>query len=474
MAQPKRTGRLILLIVLVLAAAAGGWYYTTRDSDKAPEYTTATIARGEVAQLVTATGTLQAVTSVDVSSQISGLISDISVDFNSQVKVGQVLAKIDPATYESKLASALAQLGNTKANLTLVRLNTERTRSLRQQNLVPQQDLDQAEALLAQAEAQVAIQNATVESARVDLARCTILSPIDGIVIDRQAEVGKTVAASLNAPLLFTIANDLSKMEISAAVAEADIGSVEEKEQVNFTVDAYPNRQFRGRISQVRNAPKVTSNVVTYETIVDVRNDDLKLKPGMTANVSIVIADRRNVLRLPNSALRVRIPENLLPPPAPKPAAATAAGAAAPAAPKVLSDDERRKAMRAIMQEAGFTPGGGPPSPDVIARAQELAKERGIELDFSRWGNRGGAAHAPNTPVTRTVYKLVGTDPKTQHPEPVTVKLGISDGITTEIIEGLNEGDTIITSFVQPSATAPAAAANPFAPTRGGPGRIGR
>lgn len=474
MAQPKRTGRLIFFIVLVLAAAAGGWYYTTRDGDKAPEYTTATIARGEVAQVVTATGTLQAVTSVDVSSQISGLISDISVDFNSQVKVGQVLAKIDPATYESKLASALAQLGNTKANLTLVRLNTERTRSLRQQNLVPQQDLDQAEALLAQAEAQVAIQNATVESARVDLARCTIVSPIDGIVIDRQAEVGKTVAASLNAPLLFTIANDLSKMEISAAVAEADIGSVEEKEQVNFTVDAYPNRQFRGRISQVRNAPKVTSNVVTYETIVDVRNDDLKLKPGMTANVSIVIADRRNVLRLPNSALRVRIPENLLPPPPPKPATATAAGAAATPTPKVLSDDERRKAMRAIMQEAGFTPGGGPPSPDVIARAQELAKERGIELDFSRWGNRGGASHAPNTPVTRTVYKLVGTDPKTQHPEPVTVKLGISDGITTEVIEGLNEGDTVITSFVQPSAAAPAAAANPFAPTRGGPGRIGR
>lgn len=467
MAQPKRTGRLIVIIVLVLAAAAGGWYYATRDNDKAPEYTTAAITRGEVAQVVTATGTLQAVTSVDVSSQISGLINDISVDFNSQVKVGQVLAKIDPATYESKLASALAQLGNTKANLTLVRLNTERTRSLRQQNLVPQQDLDQAEALLAQAEAQVAIQNATVESARVDLARCTILSPIDGIVIDRQAEVGKTVAASLNAPLLFTIANDLSKMEISAAVAEADIGSVEEKEQVNFTVDAYPNRQFRGRISQVRNAPKVTSNVVTYETIVDVRNDDLKLKPGMTANVSIVIADRRDVLRLPNSALRVRIPENLLPPPAPKPAAATAAGTTAPAAPKALSPEERRKVMRELMQEAGFTPGGGPPSPEVIAHVHELAKERGIELDLSRWGNRG-ASRAPNTPVTRTVYKLVGTDPKTQHPEPVTVKLGISDGITTEVIEGLSEGDNIITSFVQPSAAPAPAAANPFAPTRGG------
>jgi HlyD family secretion protein len=478
MAQSKHTGRLIFILVLAAAIAGGGWYFFNREGEKAPEYTTATITKGDVAQVVTATGTLQAVTSVDVSSQISGLIKEIAVDFNSTVKVGQMLAKIDPATYVSRLASAEAQLANIKANSTLVRLNTERTRSLRTQNLVTQQELDQAEALLQQADAQVQIQNAAVETARIDLARCTLLSPIDGIVIDRQAEVGKTVAASLNAPTLFTIANDLAKMEISAAVAEADIGNVEDRQQVNFTVDAYPNRQFRGRVSQVRNAPKVTQNVVTYETMIEVRNDDLKLKPGMTANVSLVIAERHDTLRVPNAALRVRIPENLLPP-APKPAAtaATATSPAAAPAPKPMSDDERRKVMRGLMQEAGFTP-GGPPSPEVIARVQQLAKERGIEIDLSRFGGRGGGGgttRTASTPVTRTLYKLVGTDPRTQRPEAVTVKLGISDGIATEVIDGLAEGDVIITSVTVATASAPGATSNPFAPARpGAPGLGGR
>ena len=468
MANSKRFGRYLLTLLVATGLSAVGWYYFRHDAEPAPEYTTALISRGELSQVVTATGTLQAVTSVDVSSQISGLIKEIAVDFNSPVKVGQILAKIDPATYVSRLASAEAQLSNTKANATLVRLNTERTRTLRAQNLVTQQELDQAEALLQQAEAQMQIQNAAVETVRIDLSRCTLLSPIDGIVIDRQAEVGKTVAASLNAPTLFIIANDLSKMEISAAVAEADIGNVEDHQQVNFTVDAYPNRQFRGRVSQVRNAPKVAQNVVTYETIIDVRNDDLKLKPGMTANVSLVIAERHDSLRVPNAALRVRLPDGLLPP-APKPAVAAGTPESAPPA-KTLTDEERRKVIRGLMQEAGFTP-GGPPSPEVIARVQQLAKERGIEIDMSRFGGRSGAARAANTPVTRTLYKLVGIDPHTQHPEAITAKLGISDGITTEVIEGLAEGDVIITSVSIANTATPSTTSNPF--TGGRPGMPG-
>ena len=308
----------------------------------------------------------------------------------------------------------------------------------------------------------------------VDLARCTIYSPIDGIVIDRIALVGKTVSASTSAPTLFTIANDLSQMQISAAVAEADIGTIEDKQNVNFTVDAYPSRQFRGRISQIRNAPKTQSNVVTYETIIDVRNDDLKLKPGMTANVSIIIAQRTGTLRVSNSALRVRIPENLLPAPAPVVAAGkTADGKATPGttakteAPKPLTDEQRRTAMREIMREVGFSFGaGGPPSADVIAKMEALAKERGLDIDFSRMsgggrgsggGNRSANTPTSNAPVTRTLYKLVGTDPKTQKPEPVQVKLGISDGITTEIIEGVAEGDLLITSVTIPGVSASAA-----------------
>ncbi len=460
MANSKRFGGLGLIIVVLVVIGGGvGWYLWRDAGEDRPEYSTVTVGRGDITQAVTATGTLQAVTSVDVSSQISGLINEVAVDFNSPVKVNQVLARLDPATYQSRLASAQAQLANSTANFNLVRLSTERTRALRAQNLVAQQDLDQAEAQLQQAQAQLQIQQSAVDSAKVDLSRCTIYSPIDGIVIDRQAEVGKTVAASLNAPTLFTIANDLTKMQISTSVAEADIGNVAEGQSVTFTVDAYPNRQFRGRISQIRNAPKTEQNVVTYETMIDVNNADLKLKPGMTANVSIIVAQRLGALKVANAALRARIPENLLPKAAPAPAATAAA---APAAPKPLSEDERRKVMREIFREAGFSFGNGPPTPDVIARVQELAKARGIELDMSRWGGRDRGAG--NTPVTRTLYRLVGTDPKTQHPEAVTAKLGISDGVVTEVIDGLAEGDVVITSVSTASSAAGGSAAttNPF------------
>jgi HlyD family secretion protein len=491
MAKSRSSSGLIILIILVAAAATGGYFYWRQSSEKPPEYSTTTIGMGDITQVVTATGGLQAVTSVDVSSQISGLINEIDVDFNSPVKKGQVLARLDPATYESRLSSAQAQFANTKANHSLVRLNTERSRALFEKKLISQQELDQAEAQLQQAEAQMLIQNAAVETAKVDLSRCTIYSPIDGIVIDRVADVGKTVAASLNAPTLFTIANDLSKMQISAAVAEADVGSIETGQQVNFTVDAYPTRQFRGRVSQIRNAPRTLSNVVTYETIIDVSNADLKLKPGMTANVSIVISQRLGALRIANSALRVRLPEGLLPPPPPKAPEKTDGKAttdnkdAAPAA-KTMTDDERRKALREIMTEAGFTRGGGPPSPEVIARAQQLAKDRGIELPENfgrgRGGNGAGTDRAGGNaaPITRTVYKLVGTDPKTYHPEPASVKLGVSDGITTEVLDGLKEGDVVITAVSIPgvaaSPTAQPASPNPFSGGRnfGGGGRGGR
>jgi len=462
---------LLVAVVVVGVLAAGGYYYWSHKADTSPEFTTVTVGRGELVQVATATGGLQAVTSVDVSSQISGLITEVDVDYNTPVKTGQVLARIDPATYKSRLQQAEAQLTNTQANQTLVRLNTERSRELRAKNLVAQQDLDQAEALLAQADAQVRIQTATVESARVDLARCTIYAPLDGIVIDRQAEVGKTVAASLNAPTLFTIVDDLAKMQIDAAVAEADVGSVDLKQPVNFNVAAFPGRQFRGTVTQIRNAPKTTSNVVTYDTIIDVNNADLKLRPGMTADVSIVVAQRPNALRVSNSALRVRIPDDVLEArkiETPKPADS---GAAAPAKP--LSDEELRTARREIFREAGFVFGSGPPSPEVLKKAQDLAKARGIELDFSRFGGggRGGNTGVPAV-TTRTVFVLQGTDPKTAKIAPTSVKLGISDGIYTEVVEGLKEGDVLVTGVAAPTASAAAATNNPFAqrPPMGGPG----
>lgn len=455
MAQPRRFRR-YLIIVLILVAAVGGWYYFQRGGKQAPVFTTTAVARGAVTQTVTATGTLQPVTSVEVGSQVSGLITEVLVDFNSPVKAGQLLARIDPATYEQRLRQAEAELASSRANHTLVKLNTVRTRELRDRNLVSQQELDQANATLSQADANLLTREAAVENARVDLSRCSIYSPVDGIVLDRKVEVGRTVAASLNAPVLFTIADDLARMQINAAIAEADIGSVQDAQRVDFTVDAYPDRQFRGRVVQIRNSPKTESNVVTYQTIIEVRNEDLKLKPGMTANVSVVIADRPDTLRIPNSTLRVRLPEALLPPAPPAMAENTAT--------TPVSEEDK---VRQLYADAGFTPGSGPPSPEVRARLTQLAQERGIDLSALRRGGRGREGSAPAAVTTRTVYKLAGT-PAQPKVEAVNVRLGISDGINTELLEGLAEGDQLITSAYFPGqqATGAAPANNPFTGAR--------
>lgn len=477
MAKPRIVGSLITITVIA-AAAAGGWYFLRGRAEPPPQLTRVAITKGDIAQGVTATGTVQAVTVVDVSSQISGQIAEVLVDFNSRVKAGDVLARIDPATYESRLRQAQAQLANTTANYNLVRLNAERVRTLHSKNLVSGAELDQSEAQLAQSEAQLQIQSAAVENAKVDLSRCTIYAPIDGIVIDRIAEVGRTVAASLNAPTLFTIVNDLSKMQIAASVAEADIGSIKNDQDVQFTVDAYPTRQFRGRVSQVRNSPRTEQSVVVYSTIIDVDNSDGALKPGMTANVTIVIARRTGALKLPNAALRLRAPEEMLTgaPPAEPAVTAAATASVAPAqsgererrSPGASpgggpgsggGNGDRREAMRQLFQEAGISFGSGPPAPDALARLQKLAAERGIELP-----ERFRAAPAADAIVSRVVYKAAGT-PENPKLEPVRVRLGITDGITTEIVDGLQEGDEVVTS-VGSAGTQNRPAANPFSGRR--------
>jgi HlyD family secretion protein len=460
MAKSKNFGGLFFILVVAAIAGAGAWYYFKKDKTPPPEYTAIPIGRANVTQAVTATGTLQPVVTVDVGSQISGIIDKVLVDYNSNVKKGDVVAHIDAATYESRLRSAEAELSNAKASQKLAQLNADRSATLQKNGLVPQSDLDQALAQLAQADAQVQIRSASVENAKIDLSRCTIYSPVDGIVLSRQVDVGKTVAASFNTPVLFTIANDLTKMRIVGAIAEADIGNVNVGQPVNFTVDAFPNRQFRGRVSLIRNSPITLQNVVTYETIIDVNNDDQKLRPGMTANVSVIVAQRTGTLRVPNNALRVRLPD--VPAPAPVAVSGKDATVAAKPATRPATQDE----LRALRSEVGFTPGSGPPSPDVIARMRQLATERGLELP-ARGGRAEDAAGANEGPVTRVLYRLVGEGPAAR-PEAVEVKLGISDGTHTEVISGLNEGDRVITSVSLPGGTGTAApSTNPF----GGGGR---
>ena len=463
-------GKLVVPVALVALAGAGSFWWLRR-AEPPPVFATTVVTRGDLAQTVTATGTLESVTSVDVSSQISGLVAEVLVDYNTPVKAGDILARIDPSTYEQRLKQADADVASAEASARLARLNASRSRELRAKSLVSQQDLDSAEATLAQAEAKLLTSQASRHEAEVNLGRCTITAPIDGIVLDRATEKGKTVAASLNAPTLFTLVNDLTKMQIVAAVAEADIGNVETGQPVTFTVDAFPSRTFRGAIAQIRNAPKTTSNVVTYETVVAVANGDLKLRPGMTANVSIVVARRTAALAVANSALRVRIPDAIL-------AARRFESPAAPGAPaaaKPLTEEEQRKLRRELMREAGFVPGSGAPSPEILAKARELAKARNLDIDFSsRPGGPGGgqAGQASSAPVSRTVFKLVGTDAANARIQQLTVKLGITDGLNTEVLDTLAEGDLLITSVTTGPAASAAAGTNPFAPQRmGGPRR---
>lgn len=465
MARSRWVGKTIAAVVVLALAGGGTWWYLRGEGEPAPRFQTVAVQRGPVTQVVTAAGQLEPVVSVDVSSQISGRIQDVLVDYNTPVKKGDVLARIDPATFQSLVVQAENELLNARANLRLVRANAARSRRLFDQNLLSQADLDQIDAQLEQAEVEIRIREAALDSRKTDLSRCTLYAPIDGIVIDRLTEVGRMVAASLNAPTLFTIANDLTKMQINAAVAEADIGNVQVGQAVDFTVDAFPNDHFHGRVEQIRNLPVTQQNVVVYATIIEVSNERMRLKPGMTANVSIVVERRDNVLKIPNAALRVRVPETWL-----TVRNDTAAPASAPAGGarrdgkagggQAAGAGDSREQFRALLREAGFEPGGGPPSPEVLARARQLAAERGIEVPERFGGGGGSGGGAGGAPViTRTVFRVTNATPR---PEivPVTVKLGITDGIFTEVIDGLGENDAIVSSV---TATAGGPAGNsPF------------
>ncbi len=262
---------------------------------------------------IRATGRLSPVREIQVGSQISGIIVELLVDFNSEVKAGDLIAKLDTATFEANVALAEAELRSAKAALDLARLREERARPLQLQDLLPQSELEEAIAGLQQALAQVDIRKSNLLKAQLELERCYITSPTDGIVISRNVDVGQTVAASLSAPVLFEIADDLTKMEIIANVSEADVGNLAVGQRVEFQVDAYRDRRFDGTVTQVRNAPRMVENVVTYDTVIAVGNREMLLKPGMTAEVFIITKAVEDVVRVRNSALRARLPDALRP-----------------------------------------------------------------------------------------------------------------------------------------------------------------
>ena len=387
--------------IAVVAAAAGAWWGWSRYGGKkegAAGWKTAAVGRGDIVQSVTANGALNAVKTVEVGSEVSGKIVELCADYNSSVTNGQLLARVDGSSYERQREQAEAEVESAEANLKLAEANFRRAKELREAELVSEADFDQAEATAAQARASLRMKRASLEKIRVDLEKTEIYSPIDGVVISRAVDVGQTVAASMTTPVFFTIAQDLREMRIEAEISEADVGGVEEGQEVVFTVDAYTDREFTGTVSQVRYEPVKSQNVVNYIAIVDVVNEGLKLRPGMTANASVVTVRREGALRVPNAALRFR------------PASEAKVSAGAPA------------------------DGGRPPAPPSgVVPPQGMAGGGGGE-------RMAGPPELPAGASPRSVYVVEGDGLRK-----VPVLAGISDGTWTEILAGLKEGDEVVT-----------------------------
>jgi HlyD family secretion protein len=451
---------LIASVVVVAIAVFAAFQFK---SNEKPQYFTTKADRGEIRQVVEATGTINAVTTVQVGSQVSGTISRLNADFNSRVKKGQVVAQIDPSLFQGALLQAKADLANAKANLVASQANLEkaqatavqtkadyeRTSGLAKEGVMSQQQLDLAKANADSADAAVAAAKATITQAiaqaqqkqaavtvaQTNLDYTTIHAPIDGTVIARSVDVGQTVAASLQAPTLFTIAQDLTKMQVYASTDESDVGMIHTGQVVTFKVDAFPKDSFTGTVSQVRLNATTVQNVVTYNTIIDFDNPQTKLFPGMTAYITIPVADASSALRVPNGALRYK--------------------------PDMTADQ-----VRALYKQYGLTSGQQTGTQSASAAGNQTGsgdtgaagKQRRARSEGTQGGGGGGGEtgqqqHAPRADVA-VVWKL--RPDKTL--EPVRIRTGITDHTVTEVAQvlkgQLNEGDELVTGGMAASSGA--------------------
>ncbi len=443
-----RKSRWLWIAILVVAAVGGGAWLRVRKLRALSEvhYDTVEIDRGRITAKVTATGTLSAIVTVQVGSQVSGTIAGLYADFNSAVKKGQRIAKIDPRLFEATAQQARANLVAAQGNLAKSRVQAvdagrqaERSAALLARRLIAQADYDTAQANADAARAAVDASSGSVEQAKaqlhqaeVNLAYTDIISPTSGTVIARNVDVGQTVAASLQAPTLFLIAEDLRKMQVDTSVAEADIGKIAAGMKATFTVDAYPGERFTGTVRQVRNSPQTVQNVVTYDAVLDVDNGQLKLKPGMTANCTFVYAEREDALRVANAALR------FLPPPA------LLAQLFPNGRPGRGGRPGGRRGGGGGGGEGGgggfrsAEGGGGGGSPDAGAGGD--GRGGGFGNGGGGFGRRGQGTRN-SSPDRRTVWVL-----RDGKPRPVRIKIGISDGSLTEVAEGdLKAGDVALT-----------------------------
>jgi HlyD family secretion protein len=479
-------------VLAVVVLLAGGWLWWSRHhpSQDSAGYRTAVVDRGDIRVTISATGTLSAISTVDVGSQISGQVIEVVADFNDHVRKGDVLARIDPSTYQAQIAqgaaavaSARANLGSAQATLRNAEADASRKSRLAARQLVARSDADlalaardQARAQAHAAQAQITQQQASTQTARLNLQRTVIRSPVDGVVLTRTIEPGQTVAASLQAPVLFQIAEDLSKMEIVLAVDEADIGQVKPGQMVAFSVDAFPDKQFRGSVQQVRLSATNTSNVISYPVVVAVDNSDRTLLPGMTANAEIEVSRRDGVLRVPNSALRYKPDEGGTD------AASTTASARGPDASGELiaiagqlqldgnqraSFDaalaamqartaQRRDASQAASQSSRGSLFGGPAGQPRRNGGASMANQGAMRQRMLERLNQQFAAFRATLRVGQQLqwdtaiaalagarraplYLLVDGKPKR-----VVVRVGSSDGTNTEVAGDIHAGDKVI------------------------------
>jgi len=493
--------RIIILAAIVVAAIAVFLIFF-RGTNKKYEFRFDKVSQGDVTMYVTATGTINPVISVEVGTQVSGIIAKLYADFNSVVKEGQVIAQIDPTFLQQSVRDATASLERARAQYADAKRTLDRTKSLFDKQLESQANYDGALTQFESNRAAMKQAEASLERARINLAYATIYAPINGVVIDRKVNVGQTVAASFSSPTLYTIANDLQKMQVQATIDESDIGRISIGQEASFTVDAYPDDRFRGTVSQIRLAPITVQNVVNYTVVIDVNNNDLKLMPGMTANVRILVGSSLNVLRVPNLALRFQPPADLVDSVKIKELMASGQGMGGErmGRPGGSPDGEqrggmpgggegmgeRRGMMRAMRDSIVAAHGGqmseedlraemrkafermprrterqapAAPAPKSFARAAQGSKF-GIQNNFPEYQK---SAYVPQHQALRGRVWILDSSGKVQ---PVFLMTGLSDGRYTEVTtDQLKPGDQLVLGASSNNETVASATANPLAPT---------
>lgn len=485
--------RWIIIGIVVTVAVVAAYLLIFREDKAKYEFRLDKVSEGDVTMYVTATGTINAVISVEVGTQVSGIIAKLYADFNSIVKEGQVIAQIDPTFLQQAVKDATASLERARAQYNDAKRVLERTRALYEKNLESQVNFDAATTAYESNSAAMKQAQASLDRAKINLAYATIYAPISGVVIDRKVNVGQTVAASFSSPTLYTIANDLQKMQVQATVDESDIGRISVGQEASFTVDAYSEDRFTGTVSQIRLAPVTIQNVVNYTVVIDVDNHDLKLMPGMTANVRILVGSARNVIRVSNMALRFQPPAELIDSTKIKEMAMNGPGggrgpwsgggpggseggrmgdgggdrggmfrAVRDSIQKAHGGNLDEDALRAEMRKV-FEKMRGPSKPAAIVKPPTRTGKGtrfGIETRFPELQK---SIATTGRSRTRGRVWVLTRDKKL---EPVMVMTGISDGKYTEIINGsLKDGDEIVLGATSNKSSAGSATASPLTPT---------